>query len=70
MPNETEAEKKRAYHREYYRKHKDKFRKKTKCKICGKMVAYDHKARHKQSKYHQSRLKQTLAYIKAHEKAT
>ena len=53
MPeNETAAEKKRAYHREYYRSHKNRFRKKTKCKICGKMVAYDHKARHKQSKYH------------------
>ena len=68
MPNETEAEKKRAYHREYYRKHKAKYRKKSKCKICGKMVAHDHKARHKKSAYHTTRLKQTLAYIKANEK--
>ena len=68
MPNETEAEKKRAYHREYYRKHKAKFRKKAKCRICGKLVGYDHRARHKKSTYHQKRLQQTLAYIKANEK--
>ena len=63
MPNETIAEKKRAYNREYYRKHKKRFRKRTKCKLCGKLVSYDHRARHKKSTYHLSRLKNAVDYI-------
>ena len=62
MPTEAEIEKKRTYHREYYHKNKASFRKKTKCKVCGKMVAHDHQNRHKKSAFHRSKVDATVKY--------